>query len=366
MQIPKLLFPASIFQIVIISLLFIVLGCGQEPPLEGKKIIRPVKYFEINPAGRDSNIEYSGKITAVQEVFMAFEVSGKINNFPVKEGERVKKGAVLSRLDDRDFRTALESRMADLNAAKAHYERARDLYENNTISKRDLDVARRNYEVARAGVKTARKSLDDTRLVAPFSGLVAKTLVENYQNIQAKEPILILQDDSSLEMIVDIPERDYARVDKTMSLSELTRILKPEILLTSFPDKRFKARFKEAAATADAVTRTFEITLGFQAPSNISILPGMTARLVITGSMQKEGSTVMIPAKALLSDDNNQPTVWLIDASSNAVKRHTVEIGEMSGENIEIIKGLKTGDIIAGSGGHQLREGMIVRKYEKP
>lgn len=348
--------------------LFLVVfsGCSQEKPAEEKEISRPVKYFEINPANQGANLEYSGKITAVQDVDMSFEVSGKINIFPVKEGQRVQKDAILARLDPRDFQIALDSQKADLNAAGAEYERARGLYENDTISKRDLDVARRNYEVAEAGVRSARKTLNDTKLVAPFSGLVAKTLVENYQNIQAKQPILILQDDSSLEMVVDIPESDYAKIGKDVTLAELTQALKPEIIVASVPGKKFAATFKEAASTADPTTRTFEVTLGFEAPSDISILSGMTARLLITRLMKKDGSFITVPVKAVLSDENKQATVWLIDPSSNRVKRHPIEIGEMTGDEIIVTKGLKSGDIIAGSGAHQLREDMLVRKYEKP
>lgn len=358
----------SHFFYVTLIFLFIAVffGCSQEKPMEEKEISRPVKYFEINPADRGLNLEYSGRIAAVQEVEMSFEVAGKINHFPVIEGQWVEKGAVISRLDPLDFQIILDSKKANLNAAKAEYERARGLYENDTISKRDLEVARRNYEVAKSGVRSAQKSLNDTRLVVPFSGRVAKTLVENHQNIQAKQPILILQDDTSLKMVVDIPESDYTKIGKTVSLSEATRMLKPEIIVASIPDKKFAATFKEAASTADPTTRTFEITLGFQPPSDVTILSGMTARLLLAGSTNAEGATITVPVKAVLSDDNKQATVWLIEVSSNRVKRHPVEIGEMSGDEIVVTKGLKTGDIVAGSGGHQLREGMLVRRYEKP
>ena len=355
-----------IYLIFIFLFLTMLSGCGKGEKPEEKEMVRPVKFLEINKSAGDGFLEYSGKITAVQEVFMAFEVPGKINSFPVREGQRVDKGMVLSMLDPRDYQSALDSRIADLNAARADYERARELYENNTISQRDLDVARRDFEVAKASANAAEKSMEDTRLVAPFTGLVAKTLVENYQNIQPKQPVLILQDDSSLEMVVDVPEKDYAKIDKNMPLSEWTRLLSPEIFVTSFPGKHYKAKFKEAAATADPVTRTFEITLGFSPPSDISILPGMTARVVITGSLRTDDSTIMIPAKSVLSDDNGNATVWLIDPSSNRVQQHPVQAGEMSGSNIQIKEGLKSGDIIAASGIHQLREGVAVRKYEKP
>ncbi len=366
MRIPGYGLPLFFFRFSIIMSLLFAFGCGEEKVVEDKDDSRPVKYWKIHSSGFDSTVEYSGKISAAQEVSISFEVSGKINTFPVKEGERVKKGAVLARLDDRDFRTAFDSSKANLNAARADYQRARELYENNTISKRDLDVARRNFEVAQADLRAAQKSLDDTRLVAPFAGVVARTLVENHQSVQAKQSVLVLQDDSSLEMVVDIPEQDYAGVDKNLSFADATRIFKPEIQVSAVSDQRFPATLKEASSAADEITRTFELTLGFEPPPGISILPGMTARLFITGEMPEESESIRIPAGAVFSTDQKQPGVWLINTATNTVEQHIIEIGEMSGDKIEVKSGLKSGDIIAASGIHQLREGMSVRQYEKP
>ncbi len=353
-----------IARLFLLLILILTIGCGQEEVSEEKVLIRPVKYLQINQSGQIGQLEFPGKITAAQEVLMAFEVPGKIESFPVKEGLRVAKGQVLGKLDPRDFETAVRSATADLNAARADYERARELYENNTISKRDLDVARRNFEVAKAAVSAAQKTLDDTLLRAPFSGLVAKTLVENFQNIQAKQTVLILQDDSSLELVVDIPENDYARVDKNASMDQLTKDFNPMIEISSFPGEQFKARVKETAGTADPVTRTFEITLGFSPPKNFSILPGMTARLIVSPSATGGGNTIMIPAKAVFSDEQKNPSVWLINTDTNQVKRQPIVVGEMSGNSILVKSGLKQGDIIAASGVQQLRENMGVRKYE--
>jgi RND family efflux transporter MFP subunit len=167
-------------------------------------------------------------------------------------------------------------------------------------------------------------------------------------------------------MKVDIPEQDYAKIKKNMSLKKLTALLKPEIFVTSVPDRTFKAWFQEASTIADPATRTFELTMGFKAVKTVSILPGMTARLITTGVLEPDEKNIMIPAKAILSDDNGKANVWLIDRSLKIVKLNKVDAGEMSGSNIKIEKGLKTGDIIAVSGVHQLREGAKVRKYEKP
>ncbi|MCP3943649.1 MAG: efflux RND transporter periplasmic adaptor subunit [Desulfobacteraceae bacterium] len=307
-------------------------------------------------------IQYSGTIKAVREVDMAFEVPGRIISFPITEGQRVTKGTLLAKLDPRDFQTILDSATADLNAARADYERSRQLYENNTISRRDLDVARRNFEVAKANTRSAKKAVDDTRLVAPFSGLIARKIADNFQNIQAKQPILVIHDDSSLEMLVDIPEQDYARIRKGTSLAQLNQTLNPQISVSSLPGQSFKAEFKETATTADPITRTFEITFGFVPPKENTILPGMTARLKLSGTMDQ--GAPMIPAKAVFADQAKNGMVWLIDPDTKKVKQHPVKVGAMSGTNVFVIKGLKTGDIIAISGVHQLRDGMTIRKYK--
>ena len=347
----------------LILCLGLIFGCGQETKLEGKEFIRPVKFLKVGDTGAGMSAKYSGKIKAAQEVDMAFEIPGRIIEFPTTEGQRVTKGTLLARLDPRDFQTILDSANADLNAARADYERSRELYENNTISRRDLDVARRNFEVAQANTRSAKKAVEDTRLLAPFSGLIARKVADNFQNIQSKQPILVIHDDSSLEMLVDIPEQDYAQVRKGTSLSQLTQALKPEISVSSLPGQIFKATFKETATMADPITRTFEITFGFIPPKENTILPGMTARLKLSGTMDTEEKP-MIPAKAVFSDEAKDGMVWLIDPKTKKVKQQPVEVGEMSDTKIFITKGLKTGDIIAVSGVHQLRNGMTVREYK--
>jgi RND family efflux transporter MFP subunit len=351
--------------ILFVLLVFVIIasGCTQEEQTQQPEVIRPVKFFEVGGAGKGLTFEYSGEIKAAQEVDMSFEVPGKIIEFPVTEGQRVKKGDFLARVDPRDYQTMLDSARADLNAAVAEYDRARDLYENNTISKRDLDVARRNFEKAKADTTSARKTMEDTRIVAPFDGVVARTVADKFQNIQAKEIILSIHDNSSLEMKVDIPEQDFTKHKKKSSLDKMTDSLKPELIISSLPGRRFQARFKEASTIADPVTRTFEVTFGFTPPSDITIFPGMTARLMITAAMEAD-TDILIPAKAVFSDDKKQAMVWKIHGETKKTTSVPVVVGDMSESDIYIKKGLKKGDIIAVSGVHQLRDGMTVRQYQ--
>jgi RND family efflux transporter MFP subunit len=359
----KRLYDRLVAIFVIFMLITVFPGCSQEEKVEKKEPVRLVKFFEVGRSGTGSTMEYSGEIKAAQEVDMSFEIPGKILEFPVTEGEQISQGTLLARLDPRDYRTLLDSAKADLNAARADYERSRELYENNTISRRELDVARRNFEKAKAGTESAEKAMGDTRLVAPFNGIIAKITAERYQNIQAKQPILVIHDNSTLEMAVDIPEQDFTKVKKTDSLDELTRLVQPEIIISSLPGKRFKAAFKETATMADPMTRTFQITFKFTPPSEITIFPGMTARLLLTPPLER-AQAILIPAKAVFSDDKKQPMIWRIDPESKKVTPVPVTVGDLSGSDIYIKKGLKEGDLIAISGVHKLRDGMTVRQYQ--
>ena len=112
-------------------------------------------------------------------------------------------------------------------------------------------MARRNFEKARANTETAQKALSDTRILAPLTGIIAKKMADRFQNVQAKQQILAIHDNSSLEMAVEIPEQDFMHVNTGISLDELTRQLKPEILISSLPDRQFPATLKEAATIAD-------------------------------------------------------------------------------------------------------------------
>jgi len=338
-------------------------GCGEEP-VEQAPVARPVKILALGDAGVAEVVEYLGKVMAAQQVDLAFEVSGKIIELPVSEAQPVEKGALLARLDPRDFRAKLDAELARSNASKAEFNRVQKLYEADVVSEQELDRARRNFEVTGASVKTARKALEESELRAPFSGVVAKKLVENFQNVNAKQAVLVLQDDSSLELEVDIPERDLTRMRPGLSLAERTALVKPRVTVSSLPDRSFPAKLKEFATTADPATRTFEVTLGFEKPEDVAIFSGMTAKVTLTIPQVIEGSGFAIPARAALADEAGDAFVWLLDPGSMQVSRRKVALGELAGASVRVTSGLDSGDQIAISGVHHLREGMEVRRFE--
>ncbi len=340
------------------------LACGEEPP-PAAPVVRPVKLLTIHGAGLSGSLEYPGQIAAAQHSEMAFEVPGKIINFLVSEGQLVEVGQLLARLDPRDYEAEVEKDQANLRKTKTDLDRYQILYDKGVNPLSDLDGAKRRYEVVVAHARVSEKALQDTYLRANFAGVIARKLVQDFSNVQAKQPVLVLQDDSTLEIKVTVPERDIALASRGGTLEERTARARPMVSISSAPSHLFPARFTELSTTADPVTRTYEATLAFDKPEGVTVLPGMTAKVSVTVAGQDvPDAGVAVPARAVLSDDTGQSFVWRVDPAAMTVARAPVVVGQLSGADIQVRSGLEDGDVIAISGVHQLREGLKVRPFE--
>lgn len=353
--------------LVVASAGWLLTGCGGGEPDEEAPVVRLVKMLEVSSQGTTRRLEYPGRVSADVQSELSFEVPGRISSFPVREGQWMQEGELIARLDDRNFQAQLTSDQARLDAARADYDRFEALLSKGAVSKRDLESRKRNYEVARANLSITEKALEDTELRAPFTGRVARKLVDDFQNVLAKEPIVLLEDDTVLEIKADVPERVLATNMDEVDLQSLTRMLEPRVSITSLPGRSFPAQLKEMATTANPMTRTFEVTFSFEPEENVRILTGMTARITVDELVAEANSDqgFVIPSNATAVDDQGNTFVWRVNQPSMQVERVLVEPGAMSSAQITVFGGLSDGDIIAISGVHQLRGGMQVQRMSE-
>jgi len=339
-------------------------GCSEEPP-PAPPAVQPVKILTVAADGFGATREFPGTISAAQTADVAFEVSGKIIEFPVGEGQQVEKGDVLARLDPRDFQADVDAVTAAEKAAQAEAERTRALFEADVAPLQQLDVAERNYDMMKARSVKAHKALEDSVLRAAFTGEVARKLVDDFANVRAKDPILILQDNSHLEIVIDIAEADYASMRPGLGNAERTARARPRVIAGAIPDREFPARISELAKVADPTTRTYAMTLIFDNPPDVNILPGMTAKVRAGGAGTGGLGAIWIPAHAARTDDTGDAFVWVVDPESMTVRRTAITLGDLSGSLVKVSNGLEGGEQIATSGVHHLREGMQVSRFGK-
>lgn len=336
-------------------------GCGDEPQEEAP-MAQPVKLFTVDSMTKGRLRHYPGKVVATEGSELAFRVSGQLEKFAVRAGEEVKKGQLLAALDPADFRNQLADRQAQYDLANSQYQRSISLHERGVISESQFDELKARRLQAQAALSLARDNVNYTRLKAPYAGTVARTYVENFQFVQAKEPILYLQGNKDIDIEFAVSERFFT------NLREGGEDYQPDVRFEGAPDKVFKASYKEHEASADDRTQTYIITLTMVNPEGIVVLPGMSVDVAIdlTQIMRKASAWPQVPVEAVFNKDGEDGAyVWRFDPQANVVNAVAVTLGQVVGDGVEITAGLDAGDRIVSAGVHHLKEGQAVRELVK-
>ena len=348
--------------VVLLTMGLLLIGCSKEEPVEEVEVVRPVKIMTVQTEEAAASHTFPGQVRAARRSELSFKVSGPLVALPVEEGQMVNKGELVAQIQKRDFQTALNEAQARNLEAEKQFRRYKELYAKKQVSRADYDSYRAARDVARAQLEDARNSLKDTSLTAPFDGVISKRFVENFQKVQAKEPIANLQDITRIEILVNVPE---------LLMAALKREKDHQVVYASFetlPGQEFELTVKEFSTQADPATQTYQIVLIMDQPAEAVILPGMTA--MVKAQAVKEGDAagqnIIIPAIAVMDEAGNGPYVWLLDREKSTAHKTRVTIGRLEGsENIYVEEGLKDGDTVIIAGVTQLAEGMKVRPWEK-
>ena len=359
-----------------VAIACVLTACDRtEKKVSPRTVVRPVKLFTVGSSVTPLERSIPGRVRAARRVDLAFQVGGPLVELQADEGQEVSQGQLLARIDPRDYRTSLRTAQGQLAKAQAALSAARSelqriirirsedpgaASESMQVSRqRDVDTAEAEVRSLEAAVEAARDQLSDTELRAPFDGVVSRRLVEAFQEVQAKEAILSLDDISRVEILVDIPEIDMARVEAEQG--GRAHRLKAEF--AAAPGRRFALTVKEYATRADPATQTYRVVLEMEQPEQLNVLPGMTA--TVTWSVRGERprpDRFIVPTLAVFADESGQAQVWLVEATTMTVQKRQVETGELTGrDSIEVIEGLQSGDTVAVTGVSKLREGMKVR-----
>jgi RND family efflux transporter MFP subunit len=336
------------------------------PAVEEIAAVRPLKTMVMGAETTALTSEYPAKVAAGEQVELAFEYGGTLTELPVKEGDRVQKGQLLAKLDSRDARNQLDASEAELKRAEAQRDRMRIAAEAKAVSLQELSNAEAAYDIAAAQRNIKKKSLDDTAMKASFDGIIARVLVDNFQNVQIKQPVLSLQNLAGIEIQASLPESRVARLKP----QEGRKNLRFAALFDFLPDRPFDLEFKEFTVEAEALTQTFTAKFTMVNPGDATILPGMTCTLKVEslgGAAEADASGFEVPLDAVPIDEVGQYYVWLVTPAEGevfTVERRNVQVGNMTLERVLVTEGLEKGDRIALAGVHILREGTRVRLLE--
>jgi RND family efflux transporter MFP subunit len=324
------------------------------PPPEA----RPVRVMVVEPGNAEIVRHFPARIGAAQTSEVSFQVSGKIEEFPVREGETVEEGALIAALDATDYQLALREAQVRADQLGKELNRKQALRKDGHVSQATLDDAQAAFELARVQVDRAQQNLDYTQIKAPYKALLAERLVDRFINVQPGNPVALLQDISTLNVEVSVPE-------VTMGRSHREDLVRITATLSAHPDQAFPLTIKEWATEPDPATRAYKVTFSMENPDDLGVLPGMSATVEVVLADRKSGAMV-VPAGAVEAGPAGDFRVWVLNAADNTVHPVPVKVGSLANGRMEVLEGLQGGETIVSAGAGFLSEGQKVRPVDTP
>ncbi len=333
-------------------------ACGSGAETESVPLVRPAKIYTVERADKARDLTFPAVVRAARSAELTFQVAGTIEELNVLEGQDVEEGFVIAKLDQRNARNNVAQARAEYRNATTEYERAERLYTQDAIAKSALDSRKTQADIAEVALANAERTLADTVLRAPFSGGISRVYPEQFQNIQGKEPIVVIQSDE-VEAVFNAPGTIVARVPQLQRVSTM-------VTLDAAPGVEIPAIFKEAAGVADPATQTYEISFGFVPPDDLLILPGMTATIssvfLFDGASDIAPDGVAAPLSAILSEGVDL-YVFVINPSDMSISKRAVVVEAGDGPSVIVTSGLQDGDQIVSAGVSFLHDGMTIRPW---
>jgi RND family efflux transporter MFP subunit len=351
-------------------LALIISGCGgsradgvQSKIIQG----RPVKTTVVTAANPDEIRSFPGVVKAAREINLAFRVGGPLIDYDLKTGEQVRKGETIARIDPRDYEITVRKLTAELKAAEARlvdaekdFQRQANLLAENAASQAQYDKTLMVLDATRAGIESlntdlaaAKNALADTRLTAPFDGVINHKFTENHETVSPGMPVVSLLDVSSIEVATAVPE------DVIIRESDFTEI---SVSLDTFPDRRFDSHLKEIGRQTDIANQSYPLAVFLDVPKEISVAPGMAATVhIMLRNTVRIDEGFYLPTAAVFADADGASCVWRVNMRTLSTEKVTVETGPLKGGEILVRSGLVPGDHVISAGARFLLEGQQIR-----
>jgi RND family efflux transporter MFP subunit len=373
-----------ILVVIVIAAALLLFG-GYLRPVQEVRVATAVK---MAPSQAEAILNASGYVVAQRKAAVASKGTGRLEFLGVEEGDQVKSGDIIARIEHSDMDAALAQSRANLALTKAlleearaeerdatlTYERMRSLLAENVISQSDYDQADARYkraiavissasaaiEAAEAAVRGAEVGVENTNIRAPFDGTVltknadvGEIVAPLGSSANARAAVVTIADMSSLQVEADVSESNIQKIDVEQPCL---------IVLDAFPEKRYRGVVHKIVPTADRAKATVLTKVRFL-DQDERVLPEMSARVQFLSkpapdSLVSAAPRLVIPASSVVTRDGGKIAFVLVE---EVVRETPVETGSPAGGFVEVTQGLTEGDVVVIDPGTGLRDGSRVR-----
>jgi len=348
-------------------LIFLIIGCKSKEP-EKETPLRPVKYEIVGSSESEMIRTFSALVRAGDEIEMSFRSSGIITELNVEVGDLVKKGDLIARLDNIQANLSYQQSISSVNSARStlnttttNLYRIKTLFEKGSKSLREYESAKNDYDNAQAQYESAiqNKGIEATQvsfgfIYASANGTIVRKDSELNENVRPGKIICVLNAGDKLNIQVGLPES---------VINKVTVDMLAQISFSAIKDT-IEGKVFEISPVTDPDSATYPVKLDID-NSNKNIRPGMAANVtfVFPNEDSNKNDYPIIPIKAVGEDEEGN-FVFLIESEGEhqaKVIKQYVELGDLTPDGFEVVKGLSNGQRIATAGLQTLLDNQKVR-----
>jgi len=326
---------------------------GEAESAQGEKKPDVVKVpVEVAIAARSevtAAFQGTANLVAYAESEVVTKTSGVVLEINVEEGDKVKAGQVLARLDSDRQRLAVTQSEANLRKLENDYKRQQEMISRKLISQDVFDRSRYDLDTQRATVDMMKLDLSYTQIRAPIDGVVSRRMVKLGNLIQLNQPLFKVDNFDPLEAVVSVPEREMRLIAAKQPV---------QMLVDALPDAVFIGTVARVSPVVDAGTGTFRVVAQFRDDTG-RLRSGMFGRVRII--YDQRADALVVPRAALVGDEKDA-SVFVV--SADTVEKRKVKLGYADGGKVEVIEGLTDGEKVVTLGQAALRDGTKVQVIE--
>lgn len=304
-----------------------------------------MKAGAAQPSGRS----YPGTVEEGNRTALSFASPGTVESVHVSLGQHVRRGQLIATLNTTSARNAYNGAHAALEQAEDAQRRMEELHKRGSLPDIKWVEVQSRVEQARSAERIAAKNLDDCRLLAPFSGVVASKNAEAGQNVLPGTPVVSLVTASELKVRVSVPEAEVG------SLATGTHAT---FTVPALSGQTFHATVAEKNIVANPLTRSYEVKLRVQGRHD-GLLPGMVANVSFAAQAADSTGSLALPAAVVQIDEDNRTFVWV--AERGRAHKRFVSCGGYTAGGVEVLAGLSPNDDVIVEGQHKVCEGTEVK-----
>jgi membrane fusion protein (multidrug efflux system) len=333
-------------------------GGGEAEDAEAAASAVRVRVARVRPAAFEDQVEVTGHLEAERDAVLSARAAGTLE-FLAPLGRRVRRGQVVARIDPglpltgvKQAEAAKAAAAANLALAEETFRRQKPLYEEGVISALEFQQIQARYEQskaelarAEASLAQARESVENTRLLAPFSGVVDAHQVDEGEQVSPGTPVLRVVDAATLTVRAGLPERYAADIEVGTPV---------EVRLPAYGLEPRPGEVRFVATAIDPRSRTFDIEVELDNESG-RLKPEMVARLLVTRARLEDA--LVIDQDAVLRDEEGEHVFVVVDGRRGPVaRRRSVEVTGRAGGRV-VVEGVKAGARVVVAGQTKLIDG---------